>query len=227
MAVQRREIAREVRRRQRAYGPAGTLIALGFGAAVIGAALLPVYLWMRGVIALLRWRRRARQRRIQAVAARLQSQLGGGDRHTSYAETVGWLNRNWAAATPADDLFAGPYHVSTATNRHGYEVMVDFEPYGSSDEDGPIPPRLVVYVAAVPSAPAPDDRTSEATRLRSSIERAGFSVLVEPEGGLVARALPSTLGELRSDPSRLSLLQPVVSSVVALAVAQGAVPPEP
>jgi hypothetical protein len=58
------------------------------------------------------------------------------------------------------------------------------------------------------------------------IEQAGFSVQVEAEGGLVARASPSTVLWLRSDPSRLPLLQPVITNVVALAVAQGAVPPE-
>jgi hypothetical protein len=366
IAVQRREIAREVRRRRRSYGPASTVIGLGFAAAVIGAALLPVYLWMRGVIAenilgwliplcefgtmfvlgiplfvwqgalrrgrrtveapivlngplsldtveqalveaarearrvrlshyaqprltslhasqssavghlelaiggpvvailgvaavlatvelargdepdnripatlwaifvvgigaiiLLRRRRRARQRRIRAAAAQLQSQLGGGHPHVSHADTIAWLNRHWAAPTPIDDYFAGPYHVSAATSRGGYDVMVDFEPDGSSDGDSPVPPRLLVYVAAVPAVQAPADRTGEATRLKSLIEQAGFSMQVEAGGGLVARASPSTLRWLRSDPSRLSLLPPVITNLVALAVAHGAVPPEP
>jgi len=50
---------------------------------------------------------------------------------------------------------------------------------------------------------------------------------VEAESGLVARASPSTVLWLRSDPSRLPLLQPVITDVVAFAVAQRAVPPEP
>jgi hypothetical protein len=366
IVAQRREIAREARRRRRAYGTAGTLIGLGFGAVIIGAALMPVYLWMRGLIAektvgwlialcafgtffllgvplflwqdallhgrrtveapivldgpltvdaverelaeaarearqvrlsryaeprltylygmqrsavrylelaigvpivamfgvvavlatigvargdepddrgagalwaifavgvgvviLLRWRRRTRQRRVRSAAAELQSQLGVGQPHTSSADTVDWLNRHWAAPTPADDYFVGPYHVSTATNQNGYDVMVDVEPYGFSDENGTFPPRLVIYLAAVREAHAPADRTGDATHLRSSIEQAGFSVRVEVEAGLVARALPSTVLRLRSDPSRLSLLGPVITNLVALAVAHGFVPPEP
>jgi hypothetical protein len=44
-------VAAEHRRRRRAYGLAGTASSLGFGLAVLAAALVPVYLSMHGVLA--------------------------------------------------------------------------------------------------------------------------------------------------------------------------------
>jgi hypothetical protein len=174
------------------------------------------------VVLLLRWRRRARQRRIWAAMAPIGSLLGGRP-HRSNVDTVGWLNTHWVARTPDEDYFAGPYHVSAAGNRGGYDVMVELEPHGFSDENTTFPPRLVIYLAAVPADMSNVD-SEAAPLLRSSIERAGFRVHLEPEAGLVARATPETVASVHADPSQLSLLEPVIADLVAFAATQGAAP---
>ena len=134
--------------------------------------------------------------------------------------TVGWLNRYWAAPSSTGEYYAGPLHCGAA----GYPVMVDFEPDGLSDEGLMYPPRVAVYVAAVPApepTAAPSDRAGQ---LRAFISDAGFTVDIEPDAGLVARATPPTVEALRRGPAGLGNLGPLIGDLAALAAAEGVVP---
>ncbi|MGN6173506.1 MAG: hypothetical protein ACTHPS_11230, partial [Streptosporangiaceae bacterium] len=86
------------------------------------------------------------------------------------------------------------------------------------------PPRAAIYVAAVP-APEPTTVTSgRAGQIRAFISDAGFTVDIEPDAGLVARATPPTVEALRRDPVGLGNLGPLIGDLAALAAVEGVVP---
>ncbi len=135
-----------------------------------------------------------------------------------------WLNRYWAAPSSTGEYYAGPLHCGAAGTAAGYPVMVDFEPDGLSDEGLTYPPRVAVYVAAVPApepTAAPSDRAGQ---LRAFISDAGFTVDIEPDAGLVARATPPTVEALRRGPAGLGNLGPLIGDLAALAAAKRIVP---
>jgi hypothetical protein len=102
--------------------------------------------------------------------------------------------------------------------------MVDVEPDGLSDETVTYPPRVVIYVAAVP-APEPAAVPSDnAGQLRAAIGDAGFTVETDPDAGLAARATPTTVKALRRGPAELGNLGPLVGDLAALAAAEGVTP---
>jgi hypothetical protein len=171
------------------------------------------------------WSRRpSRGRRaIEQGLAQLAVYLGGG-LLPSLAGTVDWLNRYWAAPSSSGEYYAGPLHCGAAGTAAGYPVMVDFEPDGLSDEGLTYAPRVAVYVAAVPApepTAAPSDRAGQ---LRAFISDAGFTVDIEPDAGLVARATPPTVEALRRGPAGLGNLGPLIGDLAALAAAEGIVP---
>jgi hypothetical protein len=182
-----------------------------FPVAIIGAFVL--------------WRRRPRRGRqaIEQGLSRLAAYLGG-DLLPSLAGTVDWLNRYWAAPSRTGDYYAGPLHCGAAGTALGYPVMVDVEPDGLSDETVTYPPRVVIYVAAVP-APEPAAVPSDnAGQLRAAIGDAGFTVETDPDAGLVARATPPTVKALRRGPAKLGNLGPLIGDLAALAAAEGVTP---
>jgi hypothetical protein len=137
---------------------------------------------------------------------------------------VDWLNRYWAAPSRTDEYYTGPRHSGAAGTAAGYPVMVDFEPDGLSDETVTYPPRVVVYVAAVPArgpTAVPSDRAGQ---LRASIGDAGFAVDIDPDAGLAARATPPTVKALRRSPAELGNLGPLIGDLAALAAAEGVSP---
>jgi hypothetical protein len=166
-----------------------------------------------GALVLVGWRRRVRRRRYDAALAPLREWLGG-PAHTSYADTVGWLNEHWPATTTAADLHVTRGHVSVAGVHSGYPVLVEFEPYGRNDEYATYPPRTLIYVAAHLSGAEPPEAD------HASIARAGFTVTMEPGAGLLARADDATIARLRGHLSRLDELRPVISDLTALAASR-------
>ena len=179
-------------------------------------ALTGAYVW---------WRRRPRRgrRAIEQGLAQLAAYLDGG-LLPSLAGTVGWLNRYWAAPSGTGEYYAGPLHCGAAGTAAGYPVMVDFEPDGLSDEGLTYPPRAAIYVAAVPAgepAAVPPDRAGP---LRASISDADFTVDIEPDAGLIARAAPPTVNALRRGPAELGNLGPLIGDLTALAAAEGFAP---
>jgi len=60
--------------------------------------------------------------------------------------------------------------------------------------------------------------------LRRLVSDAGFTVDIEPDAGLVARATPPTVEALRRDPAGLGNLGPLIGDLAALAAAEGVVP---
>ena len=183
--------------------------------------LIPVAL--AGAVVL--WGRRPRRgmRRIEQGLAQLAVYLGG-DLLPSLAETVDWLNRYWAAPSSTGEYYAGRLHCGAAGTAAGYPVMVDFEPDGRSDEYVTYPPRVAIYVAAVPAREPTAVPSERAGQLRAFISDAGFTVDIEPDAGLVARATPPTVEALRRDPAGLGNLGPLIGDLAALAAVEGVAP---
>jgi hypothetical protein len=102
--------------------------------------------------------------------------------------------------------------------------MVDVEPDGLSDETVTYPPRVIVYLAAVPTAEPTAVPSDRAPQLRARISDAGFSVDIDPDAGIAARATPPTVLGIRSSPAELGNLGPLIADLAALAAAEGAAP---
>jgi hypothetical protein len=110
--------------------------------------------------------------------------------------------------------------------------MVDLEPDGLSHEMVTYPPRVVIYVAAVPAgepAAVPSGEpaavpSGRADQLRTAIGDAGFMVETDPDAGLAARATPPTVKALRRNPADLANLGPMIGNLAALAAAEGVAP---
>jgi hypothetical protein len=171
------------------------------------------------------WHRRPRRRRqaVEQGLARLAVYLDGR-LLPSLADTVGWLNRYWAAPSKPDDYHTGPLQCGAAGTVLGYPVMVDFEPYGRSDDMASYPPRTVIYLAGMPAdepAAVPSDRAGQ---LRSAISGAGFTVDIDPDAGLTARATPPTVQRFRASPAELGDLGPLIGDLAILAAAEGIAP---
>jgi hypothetical protein len=185
--------------------------------------LWPVPVVITGAYVL--WHRRPRRRRqpVEQGLAGLAIYLDGR-LLPSLADTVDWLNRYWAAPSGSGDYHAGSLHCGAAGTALGYPVMVDFEPHGRSDEYVTYPPRAVIYLAGVPTgepAAVSSDRTG---RLRSAISDAGFTVDIDPDAGLTARATPPTVRRLHASPAELGHLGPLIGDLAALAAAEGIAP---
>jgi len=185
--------------------------------------LWPVPVAAAGAVALLRRRRRRRRRAVEQALASLAAYLGG---HllASPADTMDWLNRYWAAPSRPDEYYAGPLHSGTAGKVLGYPVMVDVEPDGLCDETVTYPPRVVVYLAAVLTHKLTAVRSDRARQLRACINDAGFTVDIDADAGLVARATPPTVRVLRSNLAELGNLGPLIGDLAALAAAEGIAP---
>jgi hypothetical protein len=168
-------------------------------------------------------RRRRRRRAIEQGLAQLAVYLGG-DLLPSLADTLDWLNRYWAAPSSTGEYYAGRLHCGAAGTAAGYPVMVDFEPDGLSDEGLVYPPRVAIYVAAVPAREPSAVPPERAGQLRAYIGDAGFTVDVEPDAGLIARATPPTVEAFRRDPAELANLGPLIGDLAALAAAEGVAP---
>jgi hypothetical protein len=185
------------------------------------AWLIPVAL--AGAIVL--WSRRPRRgrRAIEQSLAQLAVYLGG-DLLPSLGETVDWLNRYWAAPSSTGEYYAGRLHCGAAGTAAGYPVMVDFEPDGRSDEYVTYPPRAAIYVAAVPAREPTAVPSERAGQIRTFISDAGFTVDIEPDAGLVARATPPAVEALRRDPAGLGNLGPLIGDLAALAAVERVMP---
>ena len=179
-------------------------------------ALTGAYVWLSR-------RPRRGRRAIEQGLAPLAVYLGGS-LLPSLAETVDWLNRYWAAPSSTGEYYAGPLHCGAAGTAAGYPVMVDFEPDGLSDEGLIYPPRVAIYVAAVPTREPTAAPSGRASQLRSFISDAGFTVDAESDAGLVARATPPTVETLRRGPAGLGNLGPLIGDLAALATAEGVGP---
>jgi hypothetical protein len=179
-------------------------------------ALTGAYVWLSR-------RPRRGRRAIEQGLAQLAVYLGG-DLLPSLAETVDWLNRYWAAPSSTGEYYAGRLHCGAAGMAAGYPVMVDCEPDGLSDEGLIYPPRVAIYVAAVPAREPAAVPSERAGQLRVYIGDAGFTVDVEPDAGLVARATPPTVEAFRRGPAELANLGPLIGDLAALAATEGVVP---
>jgi hypothetical protein len=220
------------------------IAALFTGPFLVGLALLSVHmarrpppygpgswiwlLWVApvaftGTYVLLRRRPRRGRRAIEQGLARLAVYLDGR-LLPSLADTVGWLNRYWAAPSGSGDYHTGPFHAGAAGTVLGYPVMVDFEPYGLSDDTVRYLPRTVIYLAGVPADETADVPSDRAGPLRSVISDAGFTVDIDPDAGLTARATPPTVRRMRASPAELGNLGPLISDLAALAAAEGIAP---
>jgi hypothetical protein len=232
-----------LRHSSQATGPRQVIIAalitssifVGLGWFSVAIAPRPVpydwAIWLAWLIpvalagAVVRWGRRPRRGRqaIEQSLAQLAVYLGG-DLLPSLGETVDWLNRYWAAPSSTGEYYAGRLHCGAAGTAAGYPVMVDFEPDGRSDEYVTYPPRVAIYVAAVPAREPTAVPSERAGQIRAFIGDAGFTVDVEPGAGLVARATPPTVEALRRGPAELANLGPLIGDLAGLAAAEGVVP---
>jgi hypothetical protein len=192
---------------------------LVFGLWMFPVALTAAYVWLSR----LPRRPRRGRRAIEQSLAQLAVYLGGG-LVPSLAETVDWLNRYWAAPSSTNEYYAGRLHCGATGTAAGYPVMVDFEPDGLSDEYVTYPPRVAIYVAAVPAREPTAVPSARAGQLCAYIGDAGFTVDIEPDAGLVARATPPTVEALSREPAGLGHLGPLIGDLAALAAAEGVAP---
>jgi hypothetical protein len=170
-----------------------------------------------GVAIVVGWwlRRRARRSLILDVLGRLAADLGGR-RLDTLADTMAWLNAHWAAPSPNNDFYAGPRYGGVAATVRGYPAMIDVELNGYSGDTFTFEARVVIYLAALlPPRSEPGVSTHPA----------GFTIEIDPAAGVVARATPPTVRELRRDPSRLGQLGPVLADLGARAALEGATAP--
>ena len=178
---------------------------------------------LAAIYVLLRRRPRPRRRPVEQGLARLAVYLDGR-LLPSLADTVGWLNRHWAAPSESGDYRTGPLQCGAAGTALGYPVMVDFEPYGESGDGWSYPPRTVIYLAGIRAgepAAVPSDRAGQ---LRSAISDAGFTVEVDPDAGLTARATRPTVQRFRASPAELGDLGPLIGDLANLAADEGIAP---
>lgn len=193
------------------HEPYDPMVWLLWGMSAAGLALIVGF----------RVRRRSRKRRL----ARALDHAGGsfgGRRLASHDHVVAWLNGVWAAPSAYEDLYEGLYHVAVAGRLRGYPVLIDVEPDGYTYEDGVIPPRVLVHVAALVAAAPPVGPVWQ--EQHAALARAGFELALAPEAGLLARGRPELLARLKRQPEALGELGPVVQRLVGLAEAFGAPP---
>ena len=96
-------------------------------------------------------------------------------------------------------------------------AVFEEESVTTAPDGGAFPSRVTVPVELVPPMTVVTERPSE-------ISDAGFTVDIEPDAGLVARATPPTVEALRRDPAGLGHLGPLIGDLAALAAAEAVVP---
>jgi hypothetical protein len=177
------------------------------------------------VLAALRLRRGRRRRALSDALSLLAGDFSGR-KLEKFGEALDWLNENWAAPSGHEDLFAGPLHRAVSGILAGYPVLVDVEPDGYSSEDSTYDPYVIVYVTAQLPAPTPAIQ-ARAERATAAFLAIGFRMEAYVDAGLLARATPERVKDLRRHFGDLSELRAVASELVAFAKACSAPPALP
>lgn len=145
-------------------------------------------------------------------------------------EVLAWLNAFWPAVVRQDDLWTSHRHVAIACEPDGFPILLDVQLERTRIGDDEYRPRVDFYVATSWPARLPLLRPGSAemspaiAELYARLRRAGFTIRVESEAGLLLHGSESVVERVRADPAQLVTLHNVVRDAITLARQLGATP---
>ena len=195
-------------------------IAAGYWYVAIPIALVAV---------LLRLRREEKSERFGAEVQRLADALGG-QRIAAHDAITAWFDALWPAPVSPEAMWTSHLHGAVRCEIDGYSALLDVHLNEKTSGGQVYPPRITAYLAAawpgrLPSLrlSSPDLAGSAGARL-GRLRKAGYSVAVDPNGGLIMRVSESIAAAAVRDITRLPALQVPLGELAALARDLGADP---
>jgi hypothetical protein len=187
-------------------------------AALPPIALLCVHLW-----------RREQNERLARLARGFAVPLHGRVLRDA-DEVLAWLNAFWPVDVRPEDIWTSHRHIAVASDPDGFPVLLDVQLERTSAGSVDYRPRVDFYVATHWPARLPLLRPGKAemspaiAELYARLRRAGFTIRVESEAGLLLRGSESVVERVHRDPEQLGSLHGVVRDAVTLARQLGATP---
>ncbi len=201
------------------------VLCVFFVAAGYWYVALPIAL----VAVLLRLRREEKSERFGAEVQRLADALGG-QRIAAHDAITAWFDALWPAPVSPEAMWTSHLHGAVRCEIDGYSTLLDVHLNEKTSGGQVYPPRITAYLAAawpgrVPSLrlSSPDLAGSAGTRL-GRLRKAGYSVAVDPNGGLIMRVSESIAAAAVRDITRLPALQVPLGELASLARDLGAEP---
>jgi len=145
-------------------------------------------------------------------------------------EVLAWLNAFWPAVVRPDDLWTSHRHVAIACEPDGFPILLDVQLERTRVDDDEYRPRVDFYVATSWPArlpllrPGSSEMSPAIAELYARLRRAGFTIRVESEAGLLLHASEGVVERVCSDPAQLGTLHSIVRDAIALARQLGATP---
>ena len=145
-------------------------------------------------------------------------------------EVLAWLNAFWPAIVRPDDLWTSHRHVAIACEPDDFPILLDVQLERTRIDDDEYRPRVDFYVATSWPArlpllrPGSSEMSPAIAELYARLRRAGFTIRVESEAGLLLHGSDGVVERVRTDPAQLSSLHSIVRDAIALARQLGATP---
>lgn len=145
-------------------------------------------------------------------------------------EVLAWLGAFWPAVVRPQDIWTSHRHVAVACEPDDFPILLDVQLEQTRDEDTDYRPRVDFYVATNWPARLPLLRPGSAemspaiAELYARLRRAGFTIRVESEAGLLLHGSQGVVDRVRTDPAQLGTLHNVMRDAIALARQLGATP---
>lgn len=145
-------------------------------------------------------------------------------------EVIAWLNAFWPAVVRPDDIWTSHRHIAIACEPDGFPILLDVQLEQARIDDNEYRPRVDFYIATTWPArlpllrPGSSEMSPAIAELYARLRRAGFTIRVESEAGLLLHGSEGVVERVRSDPAQLVTLHGVVRDAIALARQLGATP---
>ncbi|MBL9102897.1 MAG: hypothetical protein JNL82_18265 [Myxococcales bacterium] len=181
-------------------------------------ALLCVHLW-----------RREQNERLARLARGFAVPLHGRVLRDA-DEVLAWLNAFWPGNLRPEDIWTSHRHIAVASDPDGFPVLLDVQLERTSAGSVDYRPRVDFYVATHWPArlpllrPGSSEMSPAIAELYARLRRAGFTIRVESEAGLLLHGSESVVERVHRDPEQLGGLHGIVRDAVTLARQLGATP---
>lgn len=145
-------------------------------------------------------------------------------------EVLAWLGAFWPAPVRPQDLWTSHRHVAVACEPDEFPMLLDVQLEQVRAGDVDYRPRVDLYMATLWPArlpllrPGSTEMSPAIAELYARLRRAGFTIRVESEAGLMLHGSDSVVERVRTDPTVLGGLHNIVRDAVALARQLGARP---